>query len=143
MIDISFQQDQFEVVPTLVQSALVDVLKARIKTEMKASSSPSVVLAPVHTLPIRDMLQAQLQSFDPESEDTEAENAFYVADLGEVYRQHLRWKALLPRIEPFFGMFVFSLFIHDINIFWVERSSFLSFGIVALTSQAIFLLTTY
>ncbi|KAF9395826.1 hypothetical protein CPC16_006699 [Podila verticillata] len=104
MIDISFQQDQFEVVPTLVQSALVDVLKARVKAEMKASSSPSVILPPVHNLPVCDMLQAKLQSFDPESEDAEAENAFYVADLGEVHRQHLRWKALLPRIEPFFAM---------------------------------------
>ncbi|KAG0326300.1 hypothetical protein BG000_001449, partial [Podila horticola] len=103
MIDVSFQQDQFEVVPTLVQPALVNVLKARVK-EIKILSSPSVTVPHVHTLPIRDMLQAQLQSFDPESEDAEAENAFYVADLGEVYRQHLRWKALLPRIEPFFAM---------------------------------------
>jgi len=53
---------------------------------------------------VSQMLQARLASFDPESEDTESENAFYVADLGEVYRQHLRWKALLPRIEPFFAM---------------------------------------
>ncbi|KAF9326613.1 hypothetical protein BG006_009975 [Podila minutissima] len=103
MIDVSFQQDQFEVVPTLVQPALVDVLKTRVKSDMKTSSSP-LVLPPVHTLPIHEMLQAQHQSFDPESEDAEAENAFFVADLGEVYRQHLRWKALLPRIEPFFAM---------------------------------------
>ncbi|KAI8600461.1 ornithine decarboxylase [Dissophora ornata] len=61
-------------------------------------------LPEVHTLPIDQMFQARLASFDPESEDAEAENAFYVADLGEVYRQHLRWKALLPRIEPFFAM---------------------------------------
>jgi hypothetical protein len=26
-----------------------------------------------------------------------------VADLGEVYRQHLRWKRNLPRIKPFYG----------------------------------------
>ncbi|KAG0348550.1 hypothetical protein BGZ54_004591 [Gamsiella multidivaricata] len=50
------------------------------------------------------MLEARLNSFDPASDDAEAECAFYVADLGEVYRQHLRWKALLPRIEPFFAM---------------------------------------
>ncbi|KAG0033498.1 hypothetical protein BGZ81_008325 [Podila clonocystis] len=104
MIDISYQQDQFEVVPSLVQPALVDILKARVKAEMKPCPTPSAALPPVNTLPIRDMLQAQLQSFDPKSEDAEAENAFYVADLGEVYRQHLRWKALLPRIEPFFAM---------------------------------------
>jgi ornithine decarboxylase len=26
-----------------------------------------------------------------------------VADLGEVYRQHLRWKLNLPRVKPFYG----------------------------------------
>src|SRR5271163_2359527 len=31
------------------------------------------------------------------------EDAFYVADLGEVYRQHLRWKMNLPNVKPFFG----------------------------------------
>lgn len=99
MIDISLQQDQFEVVPTLVQPTLVEVLKSRVKADMAREAQ----LPQVHTLPIDQMLQARLASFDPESEDAEAENAFYVADLGEVYRQHLRWKALLPRIEPFFG----------------------------------------
>lgn len=42
--------------------------------------------------------------------DTDRENAFFVADLGEVVRQHLRWKALLPRIEPFFGKPLIFLF---------------------------------
>ncbi|KAG0316758.1 hypothetical protein BGZ99_006693 [Dissophora globulifera] len=100
MIDISLQQDQFEVVPTLVQPTLVEVLKSRVKADLSRAAQ----LPQVHTLPIEQMLQARLASFDPTSEDAEAENAFYVADLGEVYRQHLRWKALLPRIEPFFAM---------------------------------------
>lgn len=102
MIDISLQQDQFEVVPTLVQPTLVEVLKSRVKADMKLAALPQV-----HTLPIDQMLHARLASFNPESDDAEAENAFYVADLGEVYRQHLRWKALLPRIEPFFGKSLF------------------------------------
>ncbi|KAF9195021.1 hypothetical protein BGZ51_005985 [Haplosporangium sp. Z 767] len=100
MIDISLQQDQFEVVPTLVQPTLVEVLKSRVKADLAREAQ----LPLIHTLPIEHMLQAHLNTFDPESEDAEAENAFYVADLGEVYRQHLRWKALLPRIEPFFAM---------------------------------------
>ncbi|KAL7958856.1 pyridoxal-dependent decarboxylase [Trichoderma compactum] len=36
---------------------------------------------------------------DPGEEDT-----FFVADLGEVYRQHLRWKKNLPRIKPFYAV---------------------------------------
>ncbi|KAG0218676.1 hypothetical protein BGX33_006431 [Mortierella sp. NVP41] len=104
MIDISLQQDQFvELVPTLVQPSLVEALKSRVHAEMKAVL-PTVDLPHVQTLPVSQMLQARLDSFDPESDDAEAENAFYVTDLGEVYRQHLRWKALLPRIEPFFAM---------------------------------------
>ncbi|KAF9293825.1 hypothetical protein BGZ88_004826 [Linnemannia elongata] len=104
MIDVSLQQDQFlEVVPTLVQPSLVEALKSRVRTEMK-TARPSADLPQVQVLPVAQMLQARLTSFVPESDDAEAENAFYVADLGEVYRQHLRWKALLPRIEPFFAM---------------------------------------
>jgi ornithine decarboxylase len=32
-----------------------------------------------------------------------AEQAFFVADLGQVYTQHQRWKSCLPEIQPFFG----------------------------------------
>lgn len=35
--------------------------------------------------------------------EPDAEKAFFVADLSSVYRQHERWKKLLPDIEPFYG----------------------------------------
>ena len=35
--------------------------------------------------------------------EPDAEKAFFVADLSYVYHQHLRWKRLLPEIEPFYG----------------------------------------
>lgn len=118
MIDVSLQQDQFlEVVPTLVQPSLVEALKSRVRTEMK-TARPSADLPQVQVLPVAQMLQARLTSFVPESDDAEAENAFYVADLGEVYRQHLRWKALLPRIEPFFGKFFFAFIAFDMKSSW-------------------------
>ena len=31
------------------------------------------------------------------------EDAFFVADMGEVYRQHLRWKMNLKRVRPHYG----------------------------------------
>ncbi len=37
-------------------------------------------------------------------EDVECQDAFYVADLGEIARQHLQFRTLLPRVEPFYGM---------------------------------------
>jgi hypothetical protein len=38
-----------------------------------------------------------------------AEKAFFVADLSQVYRQHQRWVKCLPDIQPFYGMFFFAL----------------------------------
>lgn len=35
--------------------------------------------------------------------EPDAEKAFFVADLSYVYHQHLRWKRLLPDVEPFYG----------------------------------------
>ncbi|KAJ7183680.1 ornithine decarboxylase [Mycena filopes] len=36
--------------------------------------------------------------------DPDAEQAFFVADLSQVYRQHLRWQACLPQIQPFYAV---------------------------------------
>lgn len=33
----------------------------------------------------------------------EKDEPFLVADMGEVYRQHDRWKRCLPRVTPFYG----------------------------------------
>ena len=35
--------------------------------------------------------------------EPDAESAFFVADLGQVYMQHERWKKCLPDIEPHYG----------------------------------------
>lgn len=35
--------------------------------------------------------------------ETDAEKAFFVADLSYVLKQHERWKASLPEIQPFYG----------------------------------------
>ncbi|KJA25060.1 hypothetical protein HYPSUDRAFT_435581 [Hypholoma sublateritium FD-334 SS-4] len=34
----------------------------------------------------------------------DAEQAFFVADLAEVYRQHQRWRAALPDVQPFYAV---------------------------------------
>lgn len=36
--------------------------------------------------------------------ETDVEDAFYVADLGDVVRQHRLFQALLPRVQPFYAM---------------------------------------
>lgn len=37
------------------------------------------------------------------SHQPDAEAAFFVADLGVIYRQYLRWKKALPHVTPFYG----------------------------------------
>jgi len=49
------------------------------------------------------VLKEQIARIDIDTCEPGDEDAFYVADLGEVYRQHLRWKLNLPRVKPFYG----------------------------------------
>lgn len=56
---------------------------------------------PISTLSVEEMLKSRILSLDYE---TEGDNAFFVADLGEIYRQHIRWKTHLPRVEPFYAV---------------------------------------
>lgn len=37
--------------------------------------------------------------------EPDAEKAFFVGDLSDVYRQHKRWMRCLPEIQPFYGTF--------------------------------------
>lgn len=69
---------------------------------MPVTVSNSHTYPPIHNLPVRDLIHQKLASYNSLKCEGD-QNAFFIGDLGEVYRQHLRWKALLPRIEPFFG----------------------------------------
>lgn len=52
---------------------------------------------------IGDALHRRVEAVDHEVCNPGDEDTFFVADLGEVYRQHLRWKKNLPRVKPFYG----------------------------------------
>jgi ornithine decarboxylase len=52
---------------------------------------------------IGDALRARVDSVDQDICGAGEEDAFFVADLGEVYRQHLRWKKNLARVKPHYG----------------------------------------
>ncbi len=49
-------------------------------------------------------LKQVLRDIDIHGCEANGENAFFVADLSEVYRQHLRWMRALPRIVPFYAV---------------------------------------
>ncbi|RGP64208.1 ornithine decarboxylase [Fusarium sporotrichioides] len=49
------------------------------------------------------------------------EDAFFVGDLGEMYRQHVLWQKLLPRVKPFYAVKcnphpTVIKFLHDLGI---------------------------
>lgn len=52
---------------------------------------------------IGNALRERVESVDHEFCAPGEEDTFFVADLGEVFRQHLRWKLNLPRVKPFYG----------------------------------------
>jgi ornithine decarboxylase len=73
-----------------------------------AAASTSAIAPPPPSTPIyagsiESQLRAVLQSIDVDSCEANGENAFFVADLAEVYRQHVRWMRELPRVVPFYG----------------------------------------
>ncbi|KAL7625185.1 Ornithine decarboxylase [Parahypoxylon ruwenzoriense] len=53
---------------------------------------------------IGDALRKRVESIDHESCEPGDEDTFFVGDLGEVYRQHMRWKKNLPRVRPFYAV---------------------------------------
>ncbi|EAS30032.3 ornithine decarboxylase [Coccidioides immitis RS] len=53
---------------------------------------------------ILDILQKKAASIDVQNCCPGEEDPFYVADLGEVYRQHIRWKMNLGRVKPFYAV---------------------------------------
>jgi ornithine decarboxylase len=52
---------------------------------------------------IGEALKSRVEAVDPDTCDTGEEETFFVADLGEVYRQHMRWKKNLARVKPHYG----------------------------------------
>ncbi|KAI7895727.1 ornithine decarboxylase [Mucor mucedo] len=67
----------------------------------KSVPSPDVN---VYNRSVCEVTKQRLEAITNQQWESDQENAFFVGDLGEVFRQHLRWKSLLPRIEPFFAV---------------------------------------
>lgn len=54
---------------------------------------------------VKGALQERAKIVDTDICEPGEEDAFFVADMGEVYRQHLRWKMNLKRVKPHYGEF--------------------------------------
>lgn len=49
-------------------------------------------------------LEKRVQNIDEDTCDAGDEDAFFVADMGEIYRQHQRWKKNLKRVKPHYAV---------------------------------------
>lgn len=52
---------------------------------------------------IQEALKERVENIDPDVCLAGEEDAFFVADMGHVYRQHMRWKKNLKRVKPHYG----------------------------------------
>ena len=52
---------------------------------------------------VKKTLKDRIATIDTEICEAGEEDAFFAVDLGEVYRQHLRWKMNLKRVKPHYG----------------------------------------
>jgi len=50
-------------------------------------------------------LKDRIEQIDQDICEPGEEDTFFVADLGDVYRQHMRWKTNLQRVKPHYGKF--------------------------------------
>ncbi|KAI9498704.1 ornithine decarboxylase [Zychaea mexicana] len=57
----------------------------------------------IYTGSIREVIHQRLEEVIPKLE-LGYDEAFVVGDLGDLHRQHMKWKTLLPRIEPFYAI---------------------------------------
>ena len=54
----------------------------------------------------KNTLKERVEGVDTDTCAAGDEDAFFVADMGEIYRQHLRWKMNLKRVKPHYGQFL-------------------------------------
>lgn len=52
---------------------------------------------------VQEALKQRVESVDPDACLAGEEDAFFVADMGHIYRQHMRWKKNLKRVKPHYG----------------------------------------
>ena len=70
---------------------------------------------------MKNALEERIGAIDTDTCAAGDEDAFFVADMGEVYRQHLRWKMNLKRVKPHYGAFSSIVFTyHKIGLICIS-----------------------
>ena len=77
------------------------------------------VIAPAETS-TKDCLKKHMKSMCESFNRNEEEQSFFMADLGEIYRQHRRWERNLKKVKPFYGMHPnLQLFLRAVTELWI------------------------
>lgn len=94
-----------------VSVAVVAAVAPNLIDRLVRSAKPTLVVPPAAILPeifsgsVLDNFRRELEGIDLDNCEAHGENAFFVCDLAEVYRQHMRWQRELgDRVDAFFGM---------------------------------------
>ncbi|ORY29411.1 ornithine decarboxylase [Rhizoclosmatium globosum] len=86
-----------------------DVAAATVKTPGSVQSV-TTLREDVHsalatrTDSVAAVMKEKMDSYYSVPDNVDEEDAFFVGDMGEVIRQHIQWKEMLPRVEPFYAM---------------------------------------
>ena len=65
---------------------------------------------------VRQVMDERIANIDHQICQPGDEDAFFVADIGEVYRQHMRWKKNLKRVKPHYGQPPLTRHIPDLSL---------------------------
>ncbi|PVF95305.1 hypothetical protein CPB86DRAFT_711415 [Serendipita vermifera] len=64
------------------------------------------VLPIIHSSSVDSLLRSRIAeaAIASAAHEPDAEAAFFVADLGQIYRQHIKWQKHLPNVTPFYAV---------------------------------------
>ncbi|KAI9244559.1 pyridoxal-dependent decarboxylase [Phascolomyces articulosus] len=90
-------------------NSIIDVplLTRTANCDRDNSNNSSTTSTVVFDNSAEEAIRHQLDKITPSSDNydtTVDENPFFIGDLGHLHRQYLKWKSLLPRIEPFYAV---------------------------------------
>ncbi|ORX86157.1 hypothetical protein K493DRAFT_319840 [Basidiobolus meristosporus CBS 931.73] len=75
-----------------------ELTSASARSDLKSRLTAEETREPIEFGSVAELMAQQVMPEDA------SEEAFFVADLGEVYRQYVQWHALLPSVEPFYAV---------------------------------------
>lgn len=89
---------------TLILISITTLIREfkRIMLPVEKLKLPGASFSPDQLAPF--VIQARVAMLNHDAGRVEDDEPFFVADLGQVHRQHQRWTQHLPAVQPFYGL---------------------------------------